>query len=109
MKLLNRIKRNEWVTQPFLSDKSENKKLRESLERYKLQNELLWQLLDKHHIEVPEAVLNYAEIDLTGKEAYIYDELEVLQRQLQHLMDMMIQIKFDRLQDSPIEQENLEE
>lgn len=109
MKLLNRIKRNEWVTQPFLSAKSEREKLHESLERYKLQNQLLWQLLDKHHIEVPEAVLNYAEIDLTGKEAYIYDELEVLQRQLQHLMDMMIQIKFDRLQDSPIEQENLEE
>jgi hypothetical protein len=107
-KLFKRIKRNDWVTQPFLSDKSENKKLRESLERYKLQNELLWQLLDKHHIEVPEAVLNYAEIDLTGKEAYIYDELEVLQLQMQHLMDMMIQVKFDLLLDSPIEQDETE-
>lgn len=108
MKLFNNIKRSEWVNEPFLSKKSENEKLRDALERYKLQNQLLWQLLDKHHIEVPEAVLNYADIELEGKEAYIYDELEVLQTQLQHLMAMMIQIRFDCLPDSQVEPEQNE-
>jgi hypothetical protein len=109
MKFFNRIKRSEWVNEPFLSGKSETEKLREALEHYKLQNQLLWQLLDKHHIEVPEAILNYADVELEGKEAYIYDELEVLQFQLQHLMDMVIQIKFDCLPESQTEPEENEE
>lgn len=96
-----KIKMNHYLVEPFLGKKQRLEQLEDALQRYQLQNSLLYQLLEKHQIEIPEAIVNYADIDLLGEEAKIYADLESIQRRLDSLMEMLIQIKFQCLPDRP--------
>jgi len=97
--LPKRMKMNKYLTEPFMTDKKRTEQLEEAVNRYRLQNSLLYQLLEKHNIKVPEAIVNYAEIDLLGEEAKIYSDLESINRRLDGLMEMLIQINFNCLPD----------
>lgn len=94
-----KMKMAKFLTEPFMTNRSRREKLEEALERYQLQNALLLQLLEKHNIEIPDAIVNYAEIDLLGKEAKIYADLESIQRRLDSLMTMLLHIDFNCLSD----------
>lgn len=97
--LPKRMKMNEYLTEPFETTKKRTEQLEEAVKRYRLQNSLLYQLLEKQNIKVPEAIVNYAEIDLHGEEAKIYADLESIQRRLDSLMDMLIQLRFQDLRE----------
>ena len=93
MKLFNRSK---WIDEPLLSigtEKKETEKLAEALRRCKMQNALLWQLLEKHEIAVPEEIIDPTDLDLLGKEAYIISEIESINSQLRILTEI-IQLYF---------------
>ena len=104
---LKKMKNAKYLTEPFMTtDSGTTKKqklqqLEEALDRYRLQNLLLWQLLEKYNIEVPDAIANYAEIDMFGKEAKIYADLESIQRRLDSLMAILTHINFNCLPDRP--------
>ncbi len=93
--LPKRMKMNKYLTEPFMTKKPRKEQLEEAVNRYRLQNSLLYQLLEKHNIKVPETIVNYAEIDLLGEEAKIYSDLESINRRLDGLMEMLTQIIFN--------------
>ena len=78
----------KWINEPIFSlwaKRKETERLAEALRRCKIQNALLWQLLEKHGIEVPESIIDPSDLDLLGKDAYILSELESINKRLNML------------------------
>lgn len=86
---MKQLKRTQWPTEPLATISNDKAKLTEALRRYQIQNQLLWQLLDKHSIEVPKEVIDYTEIELVGEEAHIYTELQSIQGQIDDIMHLL--------------------